>query len=120
MLEVVYDANDNRITKLVRAAENDPETHTDTFYVKDADGKIMGNYERTNLPRTDLCSNCYEATFKLLEQPLYGSRRIGQVAHPNGGVNLGSVIYQFQQGMHDGVIFGENGLQSSDAYYNWR
>ena len=60
--EFRYDAAGNRIAKRFKNQAEDRTTH----YVRDASGNIMAIYEQTG------------SSFKLIEQPIYGSDMVGQ------------------------------------------
>ncbi len=62
-----YDAAGNRVAKLVTPPNG---TETATYYVRDAQGNILATYEKQG--------ETSDAPLRLLEQPLYGSDRIGQ------------------------------------------
>ena len=66
-LEFVYDASGNRIAKIVKqaATKADAATWTVTYYMRDAQGNVLSTYEKKDLD------------FKLEEQYLYGSSRLG-------------------------------------------
>jgi RHS repeat-associated protein len=66
-----YDANGNRITKLVQTGS--PSTVITTYYVRDAHGNVLGVY-------SDKTGDQAGYTWK--EQHLYGSSRLGMV-NPN-------------------------------------
>jgi RHS repeat-associated protein len=64
-----YDASGNRIAKHVYDSSN--QWKKSTYYIRDAQGNVMSTYEHTtdNVAQT--------VSFKLQEQHLYGSSRIG-------------------------------------------
>ncbi len=73
-LEFMYDASGNRIAKIEKpdgtsvengAGADQPTNWKFTYYVRDAQGNVMGNYYQTN------------ASHKLIEHPIYGSSRLG-------------------------------------------
>jgi RHS repeat-associated protein len=72
-LVYLYDPSGNRVRKEVLTGSE--LTSKSTFYVRDASGNVMAVYERTN---TSAGGGNYTATYKLTEQPIYGSSRIGQ------------------------------------------
>ncbi len=61
-ISFAYDATGNRISKREQGNSEDRIT----YYVRDASGNVMANYVKDN------------DGFKLTEQPIYGSDRIGQ------------------------------------------
>ena len=75
--EFVYDGSGNRVAKIEKpdgtAKENGPSDQPlqwkITYYVRDAQGNIMGNYYYTNSGGL--------ASYKLLERNIYGSSRLG-------------------------------------------
>lgn len=68
-----YDAQGNRVSKrYAPSAAPGVDTRT-TYYVRDASGKMMAIYERKQ-PSTSSTSG----TLTLVEQPLYGSSRLGE------------------------------------------
>jgi RHS repeat-associated protein len=76
-----YDAQGNRVRKEVKRTSEelssyDPVLERTYFYVRDASGNLMGMYARKN-EIIDLASESYEAKFKLIERPIYGSDRLG-------------------------------------------
>nr|MBK9652964.1 RHS repeat-associated core domain-containing protein [Bacteroidota bacterium] len=76
-LEYVYDAMGNRIAKIVKpdgsSLENggadNPTQWTYTYYVRDAQGNIMANYQKSTASSI--------TSFKLIERSIYGSSRLG-------------------------------------------
>ncbi|MBK7309629.1 MAG: RHS repeat-associated core domain-containing protein [Sphingobacteriaceae bacterium] len=72
-LKFDYDAMGNRIAKHVYAGS---AWMSSTYYVRDAQGNVMGTYEHK-----DICTNCPSSTpifamsYKLLERDVYGSSR---------------------------------------------
>lgn len=83
-LNFLYNANGNRVLKIESAAPasllSDVPSVGDvaTYYVHDAQGNIMATYRREI---TDLDQNTtFEDHTELLEQPIYGSSRVGQRA----------------------------------------
>ena len=78
-----YDASGNRIAKHVYTSSNN--WINSTYYLRDAQGNVMGVYEKTpGLSQGSL-------SYKLNEAHIYGSSRLG-IAHPNlemiGAVSL--------------------------------
>jgi RHS repeat-associated protein len=85
LLRFHYDASGQRVRKEswreyglgvdpIRQAEN----HKETFYVRDGRGNPMAIYERTNAEFLS-GSTTLQATFTMVEQPLYGTKRVGMV-----------------------------------------
>ncbi len=72
-IEYKYDAAGNRVRKDVYKNPEEPSTRTSTYYVRDAQGNIMAVYER-NITKED---EKYFADYKITEQPIYGSDRLG-------------------------------------------
>ena len=76
-LEYVYDAMGNRIAKILKpdgssfenGGTDNPTQWTYTYYVRDAQGNIMANYQKST-------SNSI-TSFKLIERSIYGSSRLG-------------------------------------------
>ncbi len=76
-LEYVYDAMGNRIAKILKpdgsSLENggtdNPTLWTYTYYVRDAQGNIMANYQKSTASSI--------TSFKLIERSIYGSSRLG-------------------------------------------
>jgi len=77
-IEFVYDANGNRITKIVKPRDGSGvqgENHWNyTYYALDASGNPMAIYDQASEETTP---NNYKTTFKLKNVNLYGSSRIG-------------------------------------------
>ncbi|MCW3071096.1 MAG: hypothetical protein JWO44_986, partial [Bacteroidetes bacterium] len=71
-LKFDYDAGGNRIAKHVLSSAGSWERST--YYVRDAQGNVMSTYDQTGADSS--------LSFKLLEEHLYGSSRIGMV-NPN-------------------------------------
>ncbi|GEM_PF-5314832 len=79
-LEFKYDANGNRIAKVVK--QKDPGTGNlrdqsewrYTYYVRDANGQVMATYQRTWEHQG---TNLYHEYLQASEQHLYGSSRLG-------------------------------------------
>ena len=85
-LRFTYDASGNRVSKEVNTKpfpytgttpSRIPQYITTIYYIKDVSGNIMSVYERTNDSITGK-HGYYTATYKLTEQPIYGSNRIGE------------------------------------------
>ena len=85
-LRFTYDAAGNRVSKEVNTQPFPytgttptrlPQYITTTYYIRDASGNIMSVYERTNDSITGK-TGYYTATYKLIEQPMYGSSRVGE------------------------------------------
>ncbi|MFZ6052362.1 RHS repeat-associated core domain-containing protein [Halocola ammonii] len=72
ILNFYYNSNGERIAK-ERILPLDQDT-TVTYYVRDAQGNIMSVYHKN---QEDLPDG-YEDVYRLLEQPVYGSSRVGQ------------------------------------------
>jgi RHS repeat-associated protein len=77
-LEYAYDASGNRIRKTVKRRESSALLSEDnwvsTYYVRDAQGNVMATYERSY---TKQASNQFTDEFKLKDNTLYGSSRLG-------------------------------------------
>ncbi|MCW3104301.1 MAG: repeat-associated core domain protein [Bacteroidetes bacterium] len=71
-LKFDYDAGGNRIAKHVLSSAGSWERST--YYVRDVQGNVMSTYDQTGADSS--------LSFKLLEQHLYGSSRLGMVS-PN-------------------------------------
>lgn len=74
VINYYYDAMGQRIRKENIVDATDHTQNKTTYYVRDAQGNVMSIYERTN---TGSAPN-FTATFKMTEQPIYGSSRIGE------------------------------------------
>ena len=77
-IDFTYTPNGDRRTKIFREDKNNDgnitETEiTTTFYIRDVQGNIMSIYERKN----EVAGTDFEAVFSLIEQPIYGSDRLG-------------------------------------------
>nr|MBK9652958.1 hypothetical protein [Bacteroidota bacterium] len=76
-LEYVYDAMGNRIAKILKpdgssfenGGTDNPTLWTYTYYVRDAQGNIMANYQKSTASSI--------TSFKLIERSIYGSSRLG-------------------------------------------
>lgn len=72
-LEFLYDAMGNRIAKIEKPRDaNGEKSAADwrtTYYIRDAQGNPMATYSRS--------SQNQEASYKLIERPIYGSSRVG-------------------------------------------
>ncbi|MGH1336865.1 MAG: RHS repeat domain-containing protein [Aureispira sp.] len=75
-LEYLYDATGNRVAKLWKADVSDPVTWQNTYYVNDVSGNKMSIYERGYEYRAGH-RNAYRTYYRLKEQLLYGSDRLG-------------------------------------------
>jgi RHS repeat-associated protein len=84
-IEYTYDASGNRIRKDTYTDPLDPKTKVSTYYVRDAQGNIMAVYERSITEN----GGKFEANYKIMEQPIYGSDRLGVA---DGGESLGLPI----------------------------
>ncbi|MDI9342122.1 MAG: hypothetical protein QM534_16230, partial [Sediminibacterium sp.] len=76
VIEFLYDAMGHRVLKKVYdpTATDQQLATTTTYYALDAQGNPMAIYKRTNSGT----SPNYTAKFDLQEQPIYGSKRIGE------------------------------------------
>jgi RHS repeat-associated protein len=74
VIKFLYNASGNRVLKELVRSSTDPSLNEKTFYVPDATGNTMSIYKRTN---TAVVSGAYTATYNLIEQPIFGSKRIG-------------------------------------------
>ena len=80
-LEFEYDANRQRILKIVKPHTTggslmSQDNWVYTYYVRDASGNISATYEKTFMPVSGQ-ANTYSETLKLQEHDLYGSSRLG-------------------------------------------
>ncbi|KKP52881.1 MAG: hypothetical protein UR43_C0009G0013 [candidate division TM6 bacterium GW2011_GWF2_33_332] len=73
-LKFTYDAMGNRVIKEV-IFPADTMLNVTTFYVRDAQGNILANYDRTYEDEV-------KEIYTLTEQPIYGSSRIGMRIEP--------------------------------------
>jgi len=73
-IRFTYDAGGNRIMK--ENIFSDTMSNVTTYYIRDAQGNIMSLYERTLETET----GGYKEVFKLMEQPIYGSSRVGTLS----------------------------------------
>ncbi len=109
VINYAYDASGNRTTKRVwvdKAPYQTEETDevTTTFYARDAQGNIMATYSKY--------FNITDALYKydLLEQPIYGSDRIGQ------SVNKITLSSSATAG---GLVSPSTGVNTLSEYQNW-
>ena len=80
--ELGYDAMGHRIMKIVKPRDGSnalkgEKDWTYTFYTLDAQGNVMATYERV-IEETTTGSGLYNVKWRLKEQYIYGSQRIGQ------------------------------------------
>ncbi len=79
-IEFFYDANDQRIKKVVDhsgyGVPSNPDDIITTYYIRDAGGNILSIYERTN-NHVGPGPDDFQASFKLVSRNIYGSDRIG-------------------------------------------
>lgn len=100
-----YDAAGNRVVKEVNSKPyngsstpyTDPAFVTTTYYSRDAQGNIMAIYERKN---TLVSGSTYDANYKLIEQPIYGSERVGmrKLTSTHPAYAVGTVAYNTSSG----------------------
>ena len=72
-----YDAAGNRIMKQVGDPDVDPATGYREHYVLDAQGNIMAIYRSQPEPVPNTSPQQYAASLKVVERPVYGSKRLG-------------------------------------------
>ncbi|MES2285442.1 MAG: RHS repeat-associated core domain-containing protein, partial [Bacteroidota bacterium] len=72
-IQFLYNAAGQRVRKEV-IPNASPDLVTSTYYTNDASGNAMSIYERTSSGT----SPAFTATLKMVEQPIYGSDRIGE------------------------------------------
>ncbi|MBS1938990.1 MAG: RHS repeat protein, partial [Bacteroidetes bacterium] len=72
-----YDAAGNRIMKQVGDPDLGPATGYREHYVLDAQGNIMAIYRSQPEPVPNTSPQQYAASLKVVERPIYGSKRIG-------------------------------------------
>lgn len=82
-LEFEYDANRQRVVKIVKPhnADGTLKTQSDwvyTYYVRDASGNIAATYNRNYVPVSGQ-ANTYTDELKLQEHDIYGSARLGTI-----------------------------------------
>lgn len=77
-IEYKYDPSGNRVVKILKPRVNQRPDYENTwkytYYVRDAQGNIMSVYNRSY---ESLTSTTFKDTFKLDEQNIYGSSRLG-------------------------------------------
>lgn len=73
-LRFIYDASGNRIAKIVIPDSDDPSQNVVTWYSRDASGNVMAVYKSTY----DSTASALKEDINLIEQPIYGSSRVGQ------------------------------------------
>jgi RHS repeat-associated protein len=108
-LEFKYDAMGQRMVKVAKprsgGSPNTQEFWTYTYYVRDAQGNVLGVYERS-LPKV---GGTYTDQLKLKEQNMYGSSRIGT---KNSDLLLTSKSYTFTS--YNGLLLnGTAGAQTT-------
>ncbi len=111
-----YDGSGNRVVKQVVNDTADIEANYTNYYVRDASGNIMGIYQRKDSiienPEAGLDR---EAWFTAIEQPLYGSDRLGMIK-PN------TVVYSEKYSSDDpptDINMKETPPDGSNTYSNW-
>jgi RHS repeat-associated protein len=72
-ISFAYDAGGNRVRKSYTDAQGDTRH---VFYVRDASGNLMATYEAKNYAHGGEQTG-YDQVFSLIEQPIYGSDRLG-------------------------------------------
>lgn len=83
-LEFQYDANRQRIVKIVKPRDQASRVPLDqshwiyTYYVRDASGNISATYEKSFAPVSGQAGT-YTETLKLQEHEMYGSSRLGVI-----------------------------------------
>jgi RHS repeat-associated protein len=108
-LEFKYDAMGQRMVKVAKpragGSPNTQEFWTYTYYVRDAQGNVLGVYERS-LPKAGAT---YTDQIKLKEQNMYGSSRLGT---KNPDLLLTSKSYTFTS--YNGLLLnGTAGAQTT-------
>ncbi|MBS1940222.1 MAG: hypothetical protein JST38_05040, partial [Bacteroidetes bacterium] len=73
-LEFAYGADGQRISKTVGDPLNGGYKE---YYLRDAQGNVMAMYRHHLIPVPNTDPQEYEASLKVVERPIYGSRRIG-------------------------------------------
>lgn len=73
-LRFIYDASGNRIAKIVIPDTSDASQNVITWYSRDASGNVMAVYKSTY----DSVASALKEEINLIEQPIYGSSRVGQ------------------------------------------
>lgn len=102
-MKFTYDGMGNRVVKQVNrmpydSSGNGPEIHDPeavetTYYSLDAQGNVMGIYQREDVKlNTDTSDTNYTANFSIVERPMYGSDRVGQDTHE---AEVFQTIYNF-------------------------
>lgn len=76
-VKFIYDAQGNRVAKQVKDWPRSA-SDTSTFYVRDASGNAMAIYERIDTEGVPACGPQLEAVYRLVEEPIYGSQRLGE------------------------------------------
>ena len=114
LMNFLYDAAGNRIMKKVNADIDDPTKERTTYYVRDASGNVMGTYVREN---ETVDAGGYLAKYRMLEQPIYGSDRLGI---REGDID--DVLYSQNfgaEGSSSVITFDVNDLSGEAGYKNW-
>ena len=115
-IDFLYTTNGDRRSKVFKEDKNndgslDETEITSTYYVRDASSNIMAIYERKN---ELVAGTQYNAIFTLIEQPLYGSDRIGV---SNRKVVIAEVLYN--AGDEIALDLSPDGIIERSEYQNW-